>query len=152
MAVLAALVAVLVSAPPAAAQFSQSQTTVVASPSSATVGQTVLLTVNVTCAQDPSRDWGVVIGDGTEILVDGLPIGPDGTVQYQTAFATPGAHLITAVYNGNDACGSSFDETVVNVSEAPTPPGQTPTLPCLLACGALISFNTGDIHNEIDLG
>jgi Big-like domain-containing protein len=153
----AAMAAVLAFASPAAA--AGSSTTVQAVPSAATVGETVLLNATVSCTQDPTGDGGVSFWDGGDRLDGGgdpdnlgVPVGGDGTASFSASFATTGSHQITAVYSGNgigDAdCASSSGETTVVVSAAPVPPSP-PAGFCLLACGGLISFNAGNIHNEI---
>jgi hypothetical protein len=125
-----------------------STTTVQANPSSATVGQTVTLTADVTCSEDPTGGLGVTFFDGGDIL-DTVPVDASGRAQYAASFATTGTHTITAAYNGNDNCGASNDETDVTVSSAPTPPTPPSGGFCLLVCGSLVGFTTGDIHNVV---
>lgn len=145
----AALFTVVGMASPAAAAV-QSTTTVQASPSATTVGAPVELSATVTCADDPSGGLGMTFFDGGDILAT-VPVGPDGQASYTTGFATTGSHTVTAAYNGNDNCFASNDETTVTVSATPVPPTPTPGGFCLLACGGLISFNVGNIHNEINV-
>ncbi|GAX56519.1 hypothetical protein SO3561_08087 [Streptomyces olivochromogenes] len=142
----AALTALVALASPAAAAGS-STTTVQASPSAATVGQPVNLTATVTCAVNPTGGLGVTFFDGGDIL-DTVPVTA-GAAVFTARLSTVGAHTITATYNGNDDCGASHAETTVVISAAsvPTPPNGL----CLLACGGLINFNVGDIHNEINI-
>ncbi|MFE7126231.1 Ig-like domain-containing protein [Streptomyces sp. NPDC057617] len=149
MATVAAFAAVVAFATPAAAAV-PSMTTVQATPSSATVGQSVQLTATVTCEGDPSGGLGMTFFDGGDIL-NTVPVGADGQASYTASFTTTGTHTITAAYNGNDNCGASNDETAVVVSTTPVPP-TPPNRPCLLVCGgALINFSTGNIHNEINI-
>ncbi|MFK0021094.1 Ig-like domain-containing protein [Streptomyces sp. NPDC090798] len=149
LATVAALTAVVALASPAAAAAAAetSTTTVQASPSAATVGQPVNLTATVTCAVDPTGGLGVTFFDGGDIL-DTVHVTA-GTAAYTAHLSTVGTHTITASYNGNDNCGASHAETTVVVSAAPVP--TPPNGLCLLACGGLINFNVGDIHNEINI-
>jgi hypothetical protein len=145
---LAALTAVVAFASPAAAAESSSTATQ-ASPSAATIGQPVDLTAMVTCADDPSGGLGMTFFDGGDILAT-VPVTATGAAAYTANLSTVGTHTITAAYNGNDNCGASNAETTVLISAAPAPP-TTPTGFCLLACGGLIDFNVGDIHNEVNI-
>jgi hypothetical protein len=149
LAPVAAVAAVVTFASSAAAAV-PSTTTVQASPSSATVGQTVTLTADVTCTADPTGGLGVTFFDGGDIL-DTVPVDASGDAQYVATFTTTGSHDITAAYNGNDNCGASNAETTVTVSSAPTPP--EPYGSCLLACGSgLFGFEVGEIHNPVSVG
>ncbi|CAL2066656.1 Big_3_5 domain-containing protein [Streptomyces murinus] len=143
----AALAVVLAAAAPAAA--ASSSTSVTASPSTTTVGGSVQLTASVTCDSDPSGGLGMTFFDGGDLLST-VPVGADGQATYPTSFTTTGTHTITAAYNGNGACDASNNTTTVQVSSAPTPPDGTSGL-CLLACGGLISFVVGDIHNTVSV-
>lgn len=60
------------------------------------------------------------------------PVGPSGQAVLATSFTTPGSHLITAAYNGDENCYASNDTTTVEISDAPPP---TPP------SGGLISFD-----------
>jgi hypothetical protein len=142
------MAAVVAFASPAAAAV-QSSTSVQATPSAATVGAPVVLNATVTCADDPSGGLGVTFFDGEDLL-DTVPVGANGEAELTANFTSTGTHNITATYNGNDACFASHSETTVVVSAAPVPP-TTPGGFCLLACGGLISFNAGNIHNEINI-
>ncbi|WP_240510009.1 Ig-like domain-containing protein [Streptomyces malaysiense] len=144
----AALAAVLAAAAPAAA--AASSTSVTASPSTATVGGSVQLTAAVTCGSDPSGGLGMSFFDGGDLLTT-VPVAADGQATYTTSFTTTGTHTITAAYNGNEACDASNSTTTVQVSSSPAPPDGTPGL-CLLACGSLIGFVVGDIHNTVNFG
>lgn len=144
---LVAMAAVVALASPAAA--AQSTTTTQASPSAATIGQVVNLTATVTCAGDPSGGLGMTFFDGEDIL-DTVPVTVGGAAAYSATLATVGTHTITAAYNGNGNCSASNAETTVVMSAAPVPP-TPPTGFCLLACGGLINFNVGDIHNEVTI-
>ncbi|MFJ2418875.1 Ig-like domain-containing protein [Streptomyces brevispora] len=148
LAPIAALATVLAFAAPAAAA-DQSTTVAQASPSAVTIGQPVNLTATVSCPGDPSGGLGMTFFDGGDLL-DTVPVSADGTAAYTAHPTTVGTHTITAAYNGNDNCGASNDETTVVVSAAPVPPTTPSTGPCLLACGGLISYNIGDIHNEVN--
>ncbi|MFF2848227.1 Ig-like domain-containing protein [Streptomyces sp. NPDC058001] len=141
-----ALATVVGFASPAAAAV-PSSTAVQASPSSTTVGSPVSLTATVTCTGDPSGGLGMTFFDGPDIL-DTVPVGANGNAAYTASFSSTGTHTITAAYNGNDNCGASNGTTSVVVSTTPVPP-TPPNGYCLLACGGLINFQVGDIHNEI---
>lgn len=143
----AALSTVVASASPAGAAV-PSTTAVQASSSSATVGQPVDLTTVVTCTGDPSGGLGMTFFDGPDIL-DTVPVAADGTSAYFAKLSTVGAHTITAAYNGNENCGASNAKMTVAVSAAPTPPAPPSGGFCLLACGGLINFSAGDVHNEL---
>ncbi|MFF9077108.1 Ig-like domain-containing protein [Streptomyces sp. NPDC014646] len=145
-ALFAALAAVIALGTPAAAQ-DLSTTTVVASPTTAAVGSPVTLTATISCPEDPSGGLGVTFFDGPDLLAT-VPVGSNGVAVYSAAFATEGAHTITAAYNGNDVCAASNDETTVVVSSTPTPP-TPPHGWCALICGSLINFTVGDINNNI---
>lgn len=138
----AAVAAVVTFASSAAAAVT-STTTVQASPTSATVGQTVTLTADVTCSEDPTGGLGVTFFDGSNLL-DTVPVGADGEAQYPVVFTTAGSHVITAAYNGNTDCGASSAETTVTVSMATLPP-PPPTYGGF--CHGLLGFSVGDIHN-----
>ncbi|WP_327287386.1 Ig-like domain-containing protein [Streptomyces sp. NBC_01198] len=148
LAATAACAAVVVLATPAAAA-DVSSTTVQATPSAATIGQPVSLTAMVSCPSDPSPGLGMTFFDGGDLLAT-VPVSSAGAAAYTASLSTVGTHTITAAYNGNDNCGASHAETTVQVSAAPV----TPTQPggfCLLACGGLINFSVGNIHNEINI-
>lgn len=145
---LGALTAVVAFASPAAAAV-PSTTTTQASPSAATIGQPVNLTAMVTCADDPSGGLGMTFFDGGDTLAT-VPVNTAGAAAYTANLSTVGTHTITAAYNGNDTCSASNAETTVLISTAPAPP-TTPTGFCLLACGGLINFNVGNIHNEVNI-
>ncbi|UWE08554.1 Ig-like domain-containing protein [Actinacidiphila bryophytorum] len=146
-ATLAAFAAVLVLASPAAAV--DSSTSLAVSPAAPVVDQAVTLAATVTCGADPSGGLGVTFFDGAELLAT-VPVGTDGSAALRTTFDTTGAHTIVAAYNGDDDCSASNDQTTVTVSEAPPPPTQPSGL-CLLACSGLFGFQTGDIHNEVNI-
>ncbi|MFJ2271956.1 Ig-like domain-containing protein [Streptomyces sp. NPDC087849] len=137
---------VALASPAAAAE--SSTTTVQASPSAAAIGQPVNLTATVTCAGDPSGGLGMTFFDGGDIL-DTVPVTAAGAAVYTAHLSTVGTHAITAAYNGNDNCSASNAETAVVMSAAPVPPPLNGL--CLLACGGLINFNVGDIHNEVNI-
>jgi hypothetical protein len=143
----AALAAVVTFASSASAAV-PSTTAVQASPSSATVGQSVTLTAAVTCSEDPSGGLGVSFFDGGDLL-DTVPVDASGQAVETATFTTTGDHTITAAYNGNDNCGASNDVTTVTVTSAPTPPTPPTGGFCLLACGGLFGFSVGDIHNVV---
>ncbi|WP_326695506.1 Ig-like domain-containing protein [Streptomyces sp. NBC_01766] len=145
----AACAAVVAGASPAAAA-DASSTTVQASPSAATIGQSVNLTAMVTCPSDPSPGLGMTFFDGGDILAT-VPVSATGAAVFTASLTTVGTHTITAAYNGNDNCGASHAETTVVMSAAPVTPTQPGGGFCLLACGGLINFNAGDIHNEINI-
>ena len=155
----AAMAAVLAFASPAAA--AGSTTTVQAVPSAATVGETVLLNATVSCTEDPTGNVACHSGTARTAWTAaatrttlGVPVGGNGTASFPASFATTGSHEITAVYSGNGVgdgdCSASSGVTTVVVSAAPVPPSRPPGF-CLLACGGLISFNAGNIHNEIEI-
>ncbi|MFJ9742911.1 Ig-like domain-containing protein [Streptomyces sp. NPDC101166] len=141
-----ALAVVLATATSAAA--APSSTSVIAAPASTTVGSPVQLAAGVTCASDPSGGLGMSFFDGGDLL-DTVPVGIDGQANYTMSFSSAGSHTITAVYNGNGACDASNGTTTVQVAAAPAPP--TPGFPglCLLTCGGLFSFTTGNITNNV---
>lgn len=147
MATFAAFAATVVFASPAAA-LDNSTTTAQASPSSSTVGTTVVLSATVDCPSDPSGGLGMTFFDGN-VLLDTVPVGTDGSSSLSTTFETSGTRTITAAYNGNANCGASYDDDLmVTVSEAPVPP-TPPATPCLLLCTGLINYNIGNIHNTV---
>ncbi|MFD5036106.1 Ig-like domain-containing protein [Streptomyces sp. NPDC058377] len=148
LATFAALCTVVGVASPAAAAV-PSTTVVQASPSTASVSEPVQLTATVTCTDDPTGGLGVTFFDGGDLL-DTVPVGPNGQASYTASFTTTGSHTVTAAYNGNDNCNASNDETIVTISATPVPP-TTPGGICLLACGGLINFNVGNIHNEVNI-
>lgn len=147
---MAALATVVGLATPAAA--ADSSTTVQASPSTVDVGDPVTLTATVTCAEDPSPGLGVTFFDGPDTLST-VEVSPSGQAALTETFDVIGTHTITAAYNGNGGCGASNTTTTVTVTEAPTPPTPPRPSPCILLCDGLglISFHTGDIHNEINI-
>ncbi|MEU0673474.1 Ig-like domain-containing protein [Streptomyces sp. NPDC006172] len=142
----AALAVVLATATSAAA--APSSTSVTAAPASTTVGSPVQLTATVTCGSDPSGGLGMSFFDGADLL-DTVPVGIDGQANYIVSFSSTGTHNITAAYNGNGACDASNSTTTVQVSASSVPP--TPGFPglCLLVCGGLIGFTTGNITNNV---
>jgi len=141
----AALAGLAVSATHASAQaLDQSSTTVQASPASASVGQAVTLTVQVSCPADPSGGLGVTFFDGSNLLAT-VPVDSTGAGSLATNFSTTGSHVITAAYNGDSDCAASNNTTTVDVASSPTPP--TPPVPPSLIgnVGSLIG-NTGSIN------
>ncbi|MER5372870.1 Ig-like domain-containing protein [Streptomyces sp. NPDC002553] len=145
----AALAIVLTTATSAAA--APSSTGVIAAPAATTVGSPVQLTATVTCGADPSGGLGMSFFDGGDLL-DTVLVGVDGQATYSASFSWAGTHNITAAYNGNGACDASSSTTTVQVSASPTP--STPSTPgfpglCLLTCGGLFGFTTGDITNNV---
>lgn len=141
-----ALAAVIALGSPAAA-LEPTTTTVVASPSTASVGSPVGLTATVSCSVDPSGGPGMTFFDGPDLLAT-VPIGSDGVATYSTTFATEGTHTITAAYNGNEECAASNDETTIVVSSTSVP--STPSFGfCPLICGSVINFTVGDIDNDV---
>lgn len=141
----AATVAVVAFASPAAAAAAGSSTTVQASPSTASIGQSVDLAATVTCTGDPSGGLGMSFFDGSNLLTT-VPVGQDGTAPYETSFTSTGAHTITAAYNGNDNCDASNGTTTVQVTTAPTPPANSSGL-CLLFCNGLINLRVENVGN-----
>ncbi|MCI2423490.1 Ig-like domain-containing protein [Saccharopolyspora sp. K220] len=135
----AALAGMTAFAPQASAQPVETTTTVQASPSSATVGQQVVLSATVSCSAGTPGGLGVTFWDGPEIL-DTVPLNASGNASLTTSFDTAGSYEITAAYNGDDNCGASSDTTMVQVSSAPVPP---PAPPC--RCG-LLDLIIGDIN------
>ncbi|MER5934846.1 Ig-like domain-containing protein [Streptomyces sp. NPDC002054] len=142
----AALAAVVGLASSAAAV--ASNTTVTATPQTTTVGAPVQLHASVACASDPGGGLGVTFFDGGNLLAT-VPVTPSGQADFSTTF-TAGTHTITAAYNGNETCDASNGTTTVEVTAAPTPPSTIPGY-CLLACGGLINFSTGNITNYIHM-
>ncbi|MFD1519358.1 Ig-like domain-containing protein [Pseudonocardia yunnanensis] len=122
-----------------------STTTVQASPSSATVGQEVVLTATVTCPGFPPQGGlGVTFFDGANLL-DTVPVNASGQASLTTTFTTQGAHEITAAYNGNGNCGASNATTTVQVTSQPDPPTPpTPPTPCMCGGGSGLV----NIHNS----
>ncbi|MFE9845100.1 Ig-like domain-containing protein [Streptomyces goshikiensis] len=123
-----------------------SNTTVTATPQTATAGSPVQLHASVGCASDPGGGLGVTFFDGGNPLAT-VPVNASGQADFSTSF-TAGTHTITAAYNGNETCDASSSTTTVEATSAPTPPATTPGW-CLLACGGLINFSTGNITNHI---
>ncbi|MFE9292469.1 Ig-like domain-containing protein [Streptomyces niveus] len=142
-----ALAAVLGMASPAWA--APSSTTVTATPQSAQVGTSVQLAATVDCPGDPSGGLGMTFFDGGDEL-DTVPVNANGQANYTTTFNTTGSHTITAAYNGTGECDASNNTTTVQVTSAPNPPGP-PGGFCLLACGGLINFSVGNIHNPVNI-
>ncbi|GAA1174691.1 Ig-like domain-containing protein [Pseudonocardia alaniniphila] len=137
-----AISALLAFAPQASAQPAQSSTVAGASPAAAAVGERVVLTATVTCPGSPEGGLGVTFFDGPNLLAT-APVDAEGNAELATSFVTTGTHDITAAYNGNDNCGASYDETTVEISDAPPP---TPP------SGGLISFDriaNGNTFNNI---
>jgi hypothetical protein len=126
-----------------------SSTTVTAVPQSAEVGASVQLAATVDCPSDVTGGLGVTFFDDSTLL-DTVPVNANGQASYTTTFTTVGSHTITAAYNGSAECDASNSTTTVQVTSTPTPPGPTPGY-CLLACGGLISFSSGDIHNTVNI-
>ncbi|EST23044.1 hypothetical protein M877_28405 [Streptomyces niveus NCIMB 11891] len=147
MVVATALAAVLGMASPAWA--APSSTTVTATPQSAQVGTSVQLAATVDCPGDPSGGLGMTFFDGGDEL-DTVPVNANGQANYTTTFNTTGSHTITAAYNGTGECDASNNTTTVQVTSAPNPPGP-PGGFCLLACGGLINFSVGNIHNPVNI-
>ncbi|MGW8671368.1 Ig-like domain-containing protein [Streptomyces niveus] len=143
-----ALAAVLGMASPAWA--APSSTTVTATPQSAQVGTAVQLAATVDCPGDPSGGLGMTFFDGSDEL-DTVPVNANGQATYSTTFTTAGSHTITAAYNGNADCDASNNTTTVQVTSAPNPPGPPGGGFCLLACGGLINFSVGNIHNPVNI-
>ncbi|GAA1216827.1 hypothetical protein GCM10009608_62430 [Pseudonocardia alaniniphila] len=139
-----ALAGMLVFAPQAWAQPVQSTTTVQASPSSATVGQEVVLTATVTCPGFPPQGGlGVTFFDGANLL-DTVPVNGSGQASLTTTFTTVGPHEITAAYNGNGNCGASNATTTVQVTSAPDPPNPPTPCPCGGGSGLVNIHNSGN--------
>ena len=138
-----ALAGMLVFAPQAWAQTVQSTTTVQASPSSATVGQEVVLTATVTCPGFPPQGGlGVTFWEGSNLL-DTVPVNAGGQASLRTTFTTEAAHEITAAYNGNGNCGASNATTTVRVTSEPDP--LTPPTPCRCGGSGLVNIqNSGN--------
>lgn len=144
----AAVAAVVTAASPAVA--APSATGVTVSPAAAMVGTPVELTATVTCASDPSGGLGMTFFDGADLLGT-VPVAVNGQAHYTASFGALGPHTITAAYNGNDSCDASSATAAVSVLASPVTPLAPPGL-CLLACGGLIGFVVGDIHNNISIG
>ncbi|WP_327419646.1 Ig-like domain-containing protein [Streptomyces sp. NBC_01233] len=123
-----------------------SSTTVTAAPQSTIAGSPVQLHASVTCASDPGGGLGVTLFDGSDLLAT-VPVAPGGQADLSYTF-TVGTHMITAAYNGNGTCDASSSTTTVHVTAAPVPPGPIPGF-CLLACGGLINFTTGNISTYV---
>ncbi|MFI9246564.1 Ig-like domain-containing protein [Streptomyces sp. NPDC053086] len=141
-----ALAVVLATATSAAA--APSATNVTASPASAAVGSPVQLAASVSCASDPRGGLGMSFFDGGDLLIT-VPVGANGQATYTTSFTTPGAHTITAAYNGNGNCDASNNTTTVQVSPSPPPPPGCPACACSHA--GVIGFATGDVNTTISL-
>ena len=135
-----ALVGLVMFSPQASAQpFEPTTTTLQATPTTATVGQQVVLAAAVSCPGFTPGGLGVTFFDGSELL-DTIPVDAAGQARLTTSFTTEGPHTITASYNGDDNCGASHTTTTVTVSAAPPPPSSAPC-----GCGLLniiISNNT----------
>ena len=118
----AALAGLAVSATQASAQaLEPSTTTVQASPASASVGQAVILTAQVSCPADPSSGLGVTFFDGSNLLAT-VPVDSTGNGSLTTNFSATGSHVITAAYNGDSDCSASNSTTTVDVTSSPAPP------------------------------
>ncbi|MFF4659374.1 Ig-like domain-containing protein [Streptomyces sp. NPDC001381] len=146
-----ALAAVVGLASPAVAAPTTSTTSVTASPAAAYAGAYVTLNVTVTCEGDPSGNpLGVTFFDGADPLEPNAAVGPDGKAVKTVKFTTPGSHVITAAYNGNDNCFASSGKTTVEVTALPTPPTPPANGFCFLVC-SLIGFSVGNIGNHIEI-
>lgn len=139
-----ALAAVVALASPAAAV--ASSTAVAAAPQATTAGSPVQLHASVACASDPSGGLGVTFFDGSDLLAT-VPVTSGGQADFSYTF-TAGMHTITAAYSGNGTCDASSSTTTVHVTTAPVPPGPIPGF-CLVACGSLINFSTGNIFTYV---
>jgi len=138
----AALAGLAVSATQASAQpLDSTSTTVQASPASATVGQAVTLTVQVSCPADPSGGLGVTLFDGSNLLAT-VPVDSTGAGSLSTNFSATGSHVITAAYNGDSDCAASNNTTTVDVTSSPTPPAP----PSLIGNVSSLINNTGGIN------
>ena len=152
----AALAGLAVSATQASAQaLDPSSTTVQASPASASVGQAVTLTAEVSCPADPSGGLGVTFFDGSN-LVATVPVDSTGAGSLTTNFSATGSHVITAAYNGDTDCAASNNTTTVDVTTPPTPPAPPappdPPAPSGLIGPVLGGINIGNsyTYNEIN--
>ena len=146
----AALAGLAVSATQASAQaLDPTSTTVQASPASASVGQAVTLTAEVSCPADPSGGLGVTFFDGSN-LVATVPVDSSGNGSLTTNFSATGSHVITAAYNGDTDCAASNNTTTVDVTSPPTPPA--PPAPSGLIGPVLGGINIGNsyTYNEIN--
>ena len=146
----AALAGLAVSATQASAQpLDSTSTTVQASPASATVGQAVTLTVQVSCPADPSGGLGVTLFDGSNLLAT-VPVDSTGAGSLSTNFSATGSHVITAAYNGDTDCAASNNTTTVDVTSPPAPPA--PPAPSGLIGTVLGGINIGNsyTYNEIN--
>ena len=151
----AALAGLAVSATQASAQpLDQSSTTVQATPASATVGQAVTLTVQVSCPADPSGGLGVTLFDGTNLLAT-VPVDSTGAGSLNTNFSATGSHVITAAYNGDSDCAASNNTTTVDVTSSPTPPTPPPPPSLIGNVGGLIgsagNINFGNNYSSNDI-
>jgi len=143
----AALAGLAVSATQASAQALDPSTTMVqASPASASVGQAVTLTAEVSCPADPSSGLGVTFFDGSNLLAT-VPVDSAGDGSLTTNFSATGSHVITAAYNGDSDCAASNSTTAVDVTSSPTPPA-----PAGLIGPVLGGINIGNNYtsNEIN--
>jgi Bacterial Ig-like domain (group 3) len=138
----AALAGLAVSATQASAQpLDSTSTTVQASPASATVGQAVTLTVQVSCPADPSGGLGVTLFDGSNLLAT-VPVDSTGAGSLSTNFSATGSHVITAAYNGDSDCAASNNTTTVDVTSSPAPPAP----PSLIGNVGSLVGNAGPIN------
>jgi hypothetical protein len=149
----AALAGLAVSATQASAQgLEQSTTTVQATPASATVGQAVTLTVQVSCPADPSGGLGVTLFDGSNLLAT-VPVDSTGAGSLNTNFSATGSHVITAAYNGDSDCAASNNTTTVDVTSSPappTPPSLIGNVGSLIGNAGSINFGNNYTSNEIN--
>ena len=98
-------------------------TTLVAAPSSASVGQPVTSTATVSPTPTGSPLGAVGFYDG-ETLLGSANVNSSGAATFSTAALSLGAHSLTAVYSGNTSfegsTSTAFIETITAVTTAAT--------------------------------
>lgn len=144
----AALAGLAASATQASAQALESSTTMVqASPASASVGEAVTLTAQVSCPADPSGGLGVTFFDGSNLLAT-VPVDSAGNGSLTTNFSATGSHVITAAYNGDSDCAASNSTTTVNVTSAPAPPASPGLIGNVLGGVNIGNYTSNEINSH----
>ncbi|MFG2078105.1 Ig-like domain-containing protein [Nonomuraea maritima] len=133
--VLGALAGAVTCAPQASAQTqAPTTTTLTASPSSAAIGQYVVLSAHLSGCADTSTSLGMSFFEGGDLLAT-VPIAANGDASLIRSFSTTGTHTVTAVFNASPECAVSYATTNVVVNDSLAPPGP-----------GLLGLNVGDIH------
>jgi parallel beta-helix repeat protein len=101
----------------------QSVTSLIGSPATTTVGQSVTFTANVRAAQGSPLPTGTVVFSDGDAMLGSTTLNTNGVATLATAALSVGAHTITAAYSGNSnfsASSASATEEVTLVSTTTT--------------------------------